>query len=376
MIDLLVVAVEPPWPARQGGQVRVAGIVESLSSSLEVVVIAAGESNVPTPVPVLSVARAQKQGGVRHFFSSLPRIGSSVLGEGGIEKIRHTIHTLDPRAVLFTHSYLAACVGMIDRPTVIDFANIEVDRLTSVARAGKLKNRLSALWEAAKARRWEPKVALNAGLCIALSTGDLAKLKSWGARAELVLNGVEPAQPLSRSPVDGYALFLSSADYRPNRDAGFWVAEQVWPTVRAQFPSARLVLAGRGSGVVFGSLSESPGVDVIGEVESTEALFAGAAVVLAPVTVGGGQQLKVIEALAHGRVVIATEYSSLSVPVTLSDLCVVAHDSNSFSKAVANVLARSDDRWAREEAATSAVQELPDWRASVDPLLQWLGQLP
>lgn len=374
MIDLLVVALEPMWPPRQGGQVRMAGLIEALSEQLHTVVAIPGSPVMEgAPVDVRSLRRSEHQRrSPRGFLSPLPRIGHDMLGVQGADEIRCLIEELGPRAILYTHSYLAAMAGPTHVPVIVDFPNLETQRLATFARRGRLHNRASAGFEAVKARRWEPAIARRARLCLALSDGECRVLKTWGAYAVTVPNGIRRGPAPLRSPRQGPAVYLASGDYGPNRDGGNWLLRDVWPRVLQQDPQARLVIAGRGTMAAYPDAASLPGVAVLGEVEDASVVLDSAAVVVAPVSSGGGQQLKVIEALARARLVVATPFSAASVPAEMRDLCIVAEDSRVFSSVLVDALHDAPARWRREETANAASQRLPTWQDSVRPVLTWL----
>jgi len=373
MTDLLVVALEPVWPPRQGGQVRMAGLIEALSEHLHTVVAIPGPHVVAdAPLEVRSLGESGNAGrSVRGFLSPLPRMGHAIMGDAGRGQIRRLIEELAPRAMLFTHSYLAAMAGPTQVPVIVDFPNLETQRLATFARRGRLHNRASAHLEALKARRWEPAVARQARLCLALSDIDRRVLTSWGANAITVPNGVRRGSLPVRSPRRGPAVYLASGDYAPNRDGGNWLLRDIWPQVLARDPGARLVIAGRGTTAAYADAASIPGVTVLGEVEDTSAVLDSAAVVLAPVSSGGGQQLKVIEALSRARLVVATPFSAGSVPAEMGGLCLVAEDSRAFSSVLVDALHDAPARWRREQTASAAAELLPTWQDSVRPVLTW-----
>ena len=189
-----------------------------------------------------------------------------------------------------------------------------------------------------------------------------------------VPNGIERGLPPRRSPRGGPAVYLASGDYAPNRDGGNWLLRDVWPKVLRLDPHARLVIAGRGTEAAFADAASLPGVTVLGEVEDASGVLDSAAVVVAPVSSGGGQQLKVVEALARIRLVVATPFSARSVPAEMRDLCIVAEDGGAFSSELVNALHDAPARWRREAAARSAAELLPTWRESVKPILAWLDR--
>jgi glycosyltransferase involved in cell wall biosynthesis len=121
--------------------------------------------------------------------------------------------------------------------------------------------------------------------------------------------------------------------YGPNAEGLRFLVEQVAPRLDRQ-----LVLAGRGSEVVGG----------LGFVEDLDPLYDAAALVVSPVVRGAGTQLKVIEALTRGRVVVSTSYGMRSVPQVAQDGCVVADGSTDMSRAVMRLVDDVDDRHRRE----------------------------
>jgi glycosyltransferase involved in cell wall biosynthesis len=299
-----------------------------------------------------------------------------MVGDQGGEQIQRLIEELDPRAILYTHGYLAAMAGPTHVPMIVDFPNLETRRLATFARRGRLHNRASAHFEAIKARRWEPAIARRARLCLALNDVDCQVLKGWGAHAITVPNGIQRGSATVRSPRRGPAVYLASGDYAPNRDGGNWLLRDVWPKVLKRDPQARLVIAGRGTMAAYADAASIPGVALLGEVEDASGVLDSAAVIVAPVSSGGGQQLKVIEALSRARLVVATPFSAGSVPAEMRELCVVAEDSEAFSAMLVDALHDAPARWRREEAACPAAEMLPTWRESVKPILTWLEGRP
>lgn len=374
MTDVLVVAGDDPWPPRQGGQVRIAGLVEGLAAHFDVTVVVPRRVGTTPPVPVYSLD-VQTQPRWLQFVSRKPRLGLGLLGADGDEEVARLARQLGARSMLFTHSYLAAVAGQVEVPFAIDFANVESARFASLATIGPLKNRVSARFESVKAKRWEPRVARSAGLCMTPSGEDAQTIRRWGANAVTVPNGVRLPKTRVHSPAGGYVLFLGSADYGPNRDAVRWFAQRVWPLVRCRVPSARFRIAGRGSDAHLSEFAAYPGIEVVGEVPDTAPEYAQAAVVVVPVTRGGGRQLKVIEAIAQGRIVVATRYSAKSIPDGFDTMCDVADDSAAFADAVSANLCEVRMRHTRELVALEHGPGLPSWSTVMLPAVEWFRKV-
>jgi glycosyltransferase involved in cell wall biosynthesis len=90
----------------------------------------------------------------------------------------------------------------------------------------------------------------------------------------------------------------------PNWRGLSWFLCEVWPLIRAQLPSATLVIAGH-LHTDHDDL-EGPGVRLIGAVEDLQPLYDSARVFLAPIRFAAGVPIKILEATAAGLPTAAT----------------------------------------------------------------------
>jgi glycosyltransferase involved in cell wall biosynthesis len=95
--------------------------------------------------------------------------------------------------------------------------------------------------------------------------------------------------------------FSGNFEYHPNIDAVRFLLDEIWPEIRRRHPEFRLRLIGRNS-----QLFRAPGVETTGPVEDALSEIAAASVVIAPLRVGSGTRIKILEAWAAGRPVVAT----------------------------------------------------------------------
>jgi glycosyltransferase involved in cell wall biosynthesis len=103
----------------------------------------------------------------------------------------------------------------------------------------------------------------------------------------------------------GSALFVGNFTHAPNVDAALWLGHELMPRLRAMGAGMRLAIAGVDPPAPVRALA-APDVRVLGFVEDVEALIAQAAIVLAPVRIGGGMRMKVLHAMALGKAVVTT----------------------------------------------------------------------
>lgn len=378
-LDILVVAGEPCWPAVNGGRARTGALALALAREFNVAVAAPPDASEldsaagGSPLPAIELPRRERPR-IRHSLGLQPRLGRALVGRAATAALADVVVRTRPRVVLYAMSYLAAaCPLPGDAHIVIDFANIEVARLRSLATCGSPKQRVSAGLEATKALVWEPRVARLASIAVAVRDDDAQRLRRWGAQPLVVPNtAARPSRHLP-SRDDAPVVFVASGAYRPNVDAGNWLIAQVWQLVRSRVPMARLRIVGHRSASVFAWANGRDGIEVVGTVSDLAQELEDAALVVAPVARGGGTQLKILEALAAGRVVVVTEHGSRSVPAALAAGAVGAADAKSFAGTVVDLLSNPDGRHRRERAAWEA--PLPTWEEAAAPLVVSLTSL-
>jgi glycosyltransferase involved in cell wall biosynthesis len=116
-------------------------------------------------------------------------------------------------------------------------------------------------------------------------------------------NVIRPA-PASGEPIVG---FIGTYSYTPNLQAALFLAEQVFPRVLDQYPNAILRLAGANMpDDVEAKLRSSKNVEMLGPVADSGRFMNDCAVLALPVFIRGGVPLKIIEAMARGKAVVAS----------------------------------------------------------------------
>lgn len=129
-----------------------------------------------------------------------------------------------------------------------------------------------------------------------------------GANVVVVPNAIDgdaisPLRP-SSGPRTG---FLGTYSYLPNLAAVRLLADEIFPRVVATMPQAELLIAGAGlPDDDAARFATRPSLKVLGRVADLEAFWESLAVAALPVRLRGGVPLKLIEALARGRAVVAS----------------------------------------------------------------------
>ena len=254
-------------------------------------------------------------------------------------------------------AYLRRAVGG-DPFCVYD--SIEV-RYTTWARRARLEPlphwRLYWAIEARRMRAYEAYWAGRYDLAVAISPRDKRFLEGLGcATVEVFPEGGDVAcEPLARAlrPV---ALFVGNYTNIPNVDAVRWFAAEVWPEVRRRVPQAEFHVAGASIPEEIRRLDGADGVKVLGFVNDLKEAFCSSRVFVLPMRMGGGQKIKLVEAMSAGMPVVSTPAGCEGMEVRRGRDVLVESAPKRFASAVARVLtddavAEALGRAAHERAA-------------------------
>lgn len=224
-------------------------------------------------------------------------------------------------------------------------------------------------------QRYEAQACRRADHVVAVSAADAAALRELvpGLNPTVIPNGLDlSAYDPGVAPAPGMGkqaiVFTGKMDYRPNVDAMLWFARQVLPHIRQQIPVAHLWIVGQQPHRRLAPLQEDPGVTVTGWVESPQPFIAGAAVYVVPMRMGGGTRLKVLEAMAMERAVVATSLGAEGFTVQHEQELILADDPPAFAEAVVSLLRNPSRRAALGRAARAFVQAYYDWGALIPRL--------
>jgi glycosyltransferase involved in cell wall biosynthesis len=147
-----------------------------------------------------------------------------------------------------------------------------------------------------------------------------------------------PLDPLGRPPPS--LLFVGSYSHPPNVEAARRLVGEIFPRLRERHPELVLQLVG-----------ESPpagltgdGVVITGRVPDVTPYLDAAAVVAAPLGSGGGMRVKVLEALAAGKALVASSRAIEGLDLVSGEQVVVAESDTEFVDAISALLADEDAR--------------------------------
>lgn len=220
-------------------------------------------------------------------------------------------------------------------------------------------------------RRYEAQVCRRADRVLAVSQADARALRTLvpGLDVTVVPNGIDTRvyQPATVGPeaASRSIVFTGTMDFRPNVDAVLWFAKEVWPLIRVEVSDVSFYVVGQRPHRRLDALREDQGVTLTGWVEDVRPYIADAAVYVAPLRMGGGTRLKLLEAMAMGKPVVATSLGAEGYPITDGRELILADSPAAFAQAVVSLLNSPARRVELGQTARAFVERRYDWRVIV-----------
>ncbi|MGD1996366.1 MAG: glycosyltransferase [Anaerolineae bacterium] len=218
-------------------------------------------------------------------------------------------------------------------------------------------------------QKYEIRACRRSGLVVAVSEPDAHALRELIPELEplVVPNGIDLSAYRSDLPPppemgEGALVFTGKMDFRPNVDAMLWFARRALPRIRQEVPQTHVWVVGQRPHRRLDVLRDDPAVTLTGRVEDVRPYIAGAAVYVAPLRMGGGTRLKLLEAMAMERAVVATRLGAEGFPLTGGRELLLADTAETFADAVVSLLHDPNRRAALGRAALRFVETRYDWR--------------
>ncbi len=238
--------------------------------------------------------------------------------------------------------------------------------LTDLRMPGRWPQAAYSLVQWRRLRRYETHICRRAHHVLAVSKADAAAIEQLlpGLEVTIVPNGIDTRVYRPRQVASGAhptLVFTGTMDFRPNVDAVLWFAQRVLPRIQAEVPDVRFVVVGQRPHRRLDPLRDDPAVTLTGWVEKVQPHIARATVYVAPLRVGGGTRLKLLEAMAMERPVVATRLGAEGYPVSDGQELLLADTPVEFAEAVVSLLGAPDRRAALGRRARLFVEQRYDW---------------
>ncbi len=227
--------------------------------------------------------------------------------------------------------------------------------------------------QARRITRFERAVCQQADCVLAVSDEDAAALKHFRTNIAVIPNGIFTEQ-YANNPEEldlgpHVLTFTGKMDYRPNVDAMLWFTDEVLPLIKQQVPDARLYIVGQKPHARLEVLRDIEQVFLTGWVPEIHPFLSATTVYVAPLRMGSGTRLKILEAMAAGCAVAATSLAAAGLPEDARKTLLIADTAPELAQAINNLLQNADQRQQLGEAAQAVVHKHYDWSVLIPRLL-------
>jgi polysaccharide biosynthesis protein PslH len=388
--NLIFIATRVPFPAVTGHYLRTYNILKGLTQHFEVLFFgfhdkaavpaqyAEAEAAMRALCTTVYVERVGAEVSrirlIWDLLSSTLTMRPFVAAKYRSASMRRAIQeTLRHHGIALVHADSLPSGGYLEGircPKLLTNHNIESARLSTYASIQRSWIKKFAFWvQAALTKGYERQMLLAAGNCVVVSEADRDGLflLAPAVRFFLVKNGTDTSAPVLPAPApdNRTALWVGGMNDVYNREAVSYFAQQILPRIRSEVPTFRWRVVGRDPPQSLVDLAADPqsGVELAGFVENIVHEYAGAAIVLVPLTSGGGTKLKVLEAMAMGRAVVTTPIGAEGIEARDGVEMEIAESAEEFARKTVRLLLDPTRAAQIAVAARALAERAYDWRA-------------
>ena len=192
--------------------------------------------------------------------------------------------------------------------------------------------------EICKIKKFEKKALEKADQIVVLSEKDKMDLESLtNKKIDTVIIPIGMITPnLTVKPKEFFLnklniLFVGTLSWAPNNDGLLWFVENVLPQISEICGDFELYIVGKNPGDKLSRICEKyKNVHVTGYVDSVEPYYEICDFMIAPLFVGSGQRVKIIEGFSYGMPIISTSIGAEGLDYKDGENILIADDVTSF----------------------------------------------
>jgi glycosyltransferase involved in cell wall biosynthesis len=345
---------EAPYPLHGGGAYRTASLLNYFARFSEVDLILFSESGRPALLPpglvrsqtVIPLPLHQRDGvrrylrNARRALAGVPPLIDRLAGFG--PAIEHAIGGRGYDLGIVEHFWCAPYIDAVspccDR-VLLNLHNVESELHEKCATVSRGLIAAGHRRFASSSRKREADLLPRYAAVLAASLEDVRRAKEIAPSANVrVYPNSLPYSEIPSVSTQRLVAFSGNFEYHPNVDAVRFLANEIWPIIRREISDVRLRLVGRGDSFISKLISEGSHIEMTGAVAHALPEIAAAEVVVAPIRVGSGTRVKILEAWAAGRPVVATRLAAEGLSARDGEDIIFAETPAEFAQGVSRLL--------------------------------------
>jgi len=391
-LNILQISPQFPFPEDDGGKIGIAGIFKSLSNSGNHITLAAyndseiendtldyaegfGDVNI-----IKHNTQNTKMRIFKSFFSGKPLSFEKYYSEAVMNQLENLIKQDRFDIIQCEHSYLID-IGIILRkkfkiPLALRLHNIEWMIWQRYAETFSEfdPRRIYLQKQSNLVKEHEKRGIAVADIAFPITEIDKQRAKELAPKSKLVtvppgvdLSGLKRLNNIQRKP---YTMVIATT-YRwiHNIDGIKWFIEKVLPLIKEKVPQAELNIIGKNPPNWFNNYSHL-GVNVLGYVPEIQSHLSQAAVYIAPLFVGSGIRIKILEAMAMELPVVATKVSAEGIKDNYSNGLYVTDNEKEFAQAIIDLLENPETAEKIGKSAREYIKNNYTWENTAELMIK------
>lgn len=168
---------------------------------------------------------------------------------------------------------------------------------------------------------------------------------------------------------------IGSMDWMPNQEAIKWFLNEVWSAIIAKEPTATFHIAGKNmSEDIIKLAASTKGVVNEGEVDNANDFIRNNNIMVVPLFSGSGMRIKIIEAMAMGKLVIGTSVAFEGIAVQHNKNGIIANTANEFKEAILMCLQHPEVVTSIGQKARKTIEEKYNNTIIVKQLINFIAE--
>jgi sugar transferase (PEP-CTERM/EpsH1 system associated) len=385
-LKILYVCHRFPYPPKRGGTIRPFNMIRHLAQSHEVTVCSLTRSAQQTQdaqgiAPFCSefhIGQVDDRFQTLRMIATIPTpltASASFFHSSALNRRIRCLLAEKSFDLVFVHCssvahYVQHVVGI---PKILDFGDMDSQKWLDYAKHKPFPLSMAYWWEGKRLRAEEKRLARHFDLCTTITRAEHQTLVDYGGDtpSDWFPNGVDNGffKPSEDAPYDPDTIaFVGRMDYFPNQQSMLDFCAEVLPLLKAKRPQIKLQIVGAEPSPAVRKLADIPGVTVTGSVPDVRPFVARAALTVAPLRIARGTQNKILEAMAMGIPVVASNIAAAGVDAVPGQHLLTADAPADMCQQILRVLDDPNERARLSDAGRARVLSNHAWPNSMKRL--------
>ncbi len=390
-MDILFITTSLPYPPNTGGAIRAHGIIEGLRlAGHRITLLCFHEGDIPANLGItihtIRTPHRSKWDRLKTLlFTRQADISKRLYSDLFAQKLISLLSSYRYDLIQF-EGIEAGCylpIAKHHQPSaklIFDTFNaeymlqrniFEIDRQNPK----RLPMAIYSYLQIGRIKRYEKHLCALADAVIAVSEEDAVLLRPLSStdKIHVVSSGIWVNHYAQNPTLIGLShpalVFTGKMDYRPNVDAMVWFVEDILPLIQQKIADVHLYIVGQQPHARLEGFKNHPNITITGKVNSVLPYLYEADVYIAPLRMGSGTRLKLLEAMACGCAIICTPIAASGLSEKVKSGLILADTPSDMAQHIVNLLDNPEKRTTMGASAKNHVATTYDWSAILPDIL-------